>query len=103
MFMHKTAYDPEFSPFAPGQVLTARVIGHGIEHGMDALDFLADNMPWKADWAPELRRHYRMLLFAPTARGRYAYWTRYGMREQAKRIPGAWRLARWVKARAASL
>jgi CelD/BcsL family acetyltransferase involved in cellulose biosynthesis len=101
MFMHKTAYDPEFSPFAPGQVLTARVIRYGIANGMDALDFLADNMPWKADWAPQLRRHYRLLLFSPSARGRYAYWTRYGVREQARRIPGARRLVRWVQARAA--
>jgi CelD/BcsL family acetyltransferase involved in cellulose biosynthesis len=100
MFMHKTAYDPEFSPFAPGQVLTARVIRHGIEKGMDALDFLADNMPWKADWAPQLRRHHRLLLFSPSAHGRYAYWTRYGVKEQARKIPGARRLVRWVQARA---
>lgn len=99
MFMHKTAYHPDFSPFAPGQVLTARVIHHGIQKGMEALDFLADNMPWKADWAPQLRRHYRLLLFSPSATGRYAYWTRYGIKEQARRIPGALRLARWVHAR----
>jgi CelD/BcsL family acetyltransferase involved in cellulose biosynthesis len=101
MFMHKTAYDPEFSPFAPGQLLTARVIRYGIENGMDALDFLADNMPWKADWAPQLRRHYQLLLFSPSARGRYAYWARYGVRELGRKIPGARRLVRWVQARAA--
>jgi CelD/BcsL family acetyltransferase involved in cellulose biosynthesis len=99
MFMLKTAYHPDFSPLAPGQLLTARVIRYGIENGMDALDFLADNMPWKADWAPRFRRHYRLLLFAPSARGHYAYWTRYGIREQASRIPGAGRLVRWVRAR----
>jgi CelD/BcsL family acetyltransferase involved in cellulose biosynthesis len=99
MFMHKTAYDAEFSPFAPGQVLTARVIRHGIQKGMEALDFLADNMPWKADWAPRLRRHYRLLLFSPSVQGRYAYWTRYGVKEQARKIPGARRLARWAHAR----
>jgi len=100
MFMQKTAYHPEFSPFAPGQVLTARVIRYGIQKGMGALDFLADNMPWKADWAPQLRRHYRLLLFSPSAHGRYAYWTRYGVKEQARKIPGARRLVRWVQTRA---
>jgi CelD/BcsL family acetyltransferase involved in cellulose biosynthesis len=99
MFMLKTAYDPDFSPFAPGQLLTARLIRYGIQNGMDALDFLADNMPWKADWAPQLRRHHRLLLFSPSADGRYAYWTRYGVRERARKIPGARRLARWVHAR----
>ena len=100
MFMHKTAYHPEFSPLAPGQVLTARVIRYGIQKGMEALDFLADNMPWKEDWAPQLRRHHRLLLFSPSAHGRYAYWTRYGVKAQARKIPGALRLARWVHARA---
>lgn len=99
MFMQKTAYHPDFSPFAPGQLLTARLIRYGIQNGMDALDFLADNMPWKADWAPQLRRHYRLLLFSPSAQGRYAYWTRYGVREHARKIPGARRLVRWVQGR----
>jgi len=99
MFMHKTAYHPDFASFAPGQVLTALVIRYGIQKGMRALDFLADNMPWKADWAPQLRRHYRLLLFSPSVQGRYAYWTRYGVKEQARKIPGARRLARWVHAR----
>lgn len=99
MFMLKTAYHPDFSPFAPGQLLTSRLIRYGIQNGMDALDFLADNMPWKADWAPQLRRHYRVLLFSPAANGRYAYWTRYGIREQARRIPGARRVVRWVHGR----
>jgi hypothetical protein len=31
--------------------------------------------------------------------GRYAYWTRYGLREQAKRIPGLTRFVRAVKTR----
>jgi CelD/BcsL family acetyltransferase involved in cellulose biosynthesis len=100
LFMHKTAYDPEYAPLAPGQLITARLIRYGIQNGMDTLDFLADNMPWKADWAPQLRRHYRLLLFSPSAHGRYAYWTRYGVREQARKIPGARRLVRWVHARA---
>jgi len=97
LFMLKTAYDPAFSPYAPGQLLTARLIRYGIDRGMEALDFLAENMTWKGDWAPRLRRHYSLLLFSPSARGRYAYWTRYGIREQAKKVPGARRLVRWLR------
>jgi len=99
LFMLKTAYNPAFSPYAPGQLLTAYLIRYGIENGMEALDFLGDNMVWKTDWAPRLRRHYRLLLFAPSARGRYAYWTHHGIREHLKKIPGARRLVRWVRAR----
>ncbi len=42
--------------------------------------------------------HYCLQLFAPSARGRYAYWSRYGLRESVKRIPGARRLVRWLRA-----
>lgn len=99
MYLQKTAYNLAFAPYTPGQLLTARVIRYGIEHGMEALDFLAANMTWKSDWAPQLRPHYRLLLFAPSGSGRYAYWTRYGLREQAKRIPGLHKIVRAVKAR----
>jgi CelD/BcsL family acetyltransferase involved in cellulose biosynthesis len=99
LFMLKTAYDPGFSPYAPGQLLTARILRYGSDHGFAALDFLAENMTWKSDWAPCLRRHYRVLLFSPSAAGRYAYWIRYGLREHAKRIPGAQQAARWFRAR----
>lgn len=98
MMMLKTAYHPQFAPFTPGQLLTARLIRYGIEQGMDSLDFLADDMTWKADWAPQYRPHYRLLLFSPSANGRYAYWMRYGVRERLKMVPGARRLVRWLRA-----
>ena len=97
MFMLKTAYHPDFAPYAPGQLLTARLIRYGIERGMEALDFLASNMTWKSDWAPRLRPHYRLLVFAPGARGRYAYWSRYGLREHAKRLPALRSFVRSLK------
>lgn len=97
MFMLKTAYDQEYSEYAPGQLITARVIRYGLDHDMEALDFLAANASWKADWAPQLRPHYQLLLFAPSLRGRWAYWFRYGLREQARKLPGMVRLARWLR------
>ncbi len=96
MFMLKTAYHPDFHLYAPGQLLTARLIRYGIEHRMDALDFLAENMVWKSDWAPRLRPHYQLLLFSRSARARYAYWMGRGIREQVKRLPGATRFVRWL-------
>ncbi len=99
LLLLKTAYDPAFAPYAPGQLLTARLIQYGIDQGMEVLDFLAANMTWKRDWEPQLRGHYCLQLFAPSARGRYAYWSRYGIREHARRIPGLTSLVRWLRAR----
>ena len=101
MYLQKTAYNLEFAPYAPGQLLTARLVRYGLAHGMEALDFLAANMTWKSDWEPRLRPHYRLLLFAPSVSGRYAYWMRYGLRETAKRVPGLQKLVRAVHLRRA--
>jgi CelD/BcsL family acetyltransferase involved in cellulose biosynthesis len=98
LFLLKTAYDPDFAVYAPGQLLTSRLIQHGIAHEMRTLDFLGDPMTWKADWAPELRPHCQLLLFAPSGVGRYAYWTRYGVQEHAKQVPGLLRLVRGIRA-----
>ena len=98
IFALKTGYDQTYSKYAPGLLLTSRVIRYGLEHGMEMLDLMADKSRWKADWAREVRPHYELLLFAPTPAGRYAYWVRYGVRQQAKRLPGAVRLARWLRA-----
>lgn len=99
MFGLKTAYDEAYARYGPGQVLTSRVIRYGLDHGMEALDLMAGNATYKADWARRFRPHYELLLFAPSLAGRCAYWVRYGMREQVKKLPGAVRLARWLRIR----
>lgn len=97
LFMLKIAYDEAHGLFVPGQLLTARVVQYGIQHGMEALDFLADNAPWKEAWATGFVRHRRMLLFAPTLTGQYAYWAGYGIRDHVKRVPGFTRLVHWLR------
>ncbi|HVH67084.1 MAG TPA: GNAT family N-acetyltransferase [Gemmatimonadales bacterium] len=98
IFALKTSYDESYSRYAPGQVLTARLIRYGLERGMEMFDFMADRARWKDDWASEFRPHYELLLFAPSPAGRFGYWVRYGLREHARKIPGALRLARWLRA-----
>jgi len=98
IFALKTGYDQTYSKYAPGLLLTSRVIRYGLEHGMEMLDLMADKSRWKPT-GPRGSSHYEVLLFAPTATGRYAYWVRYGVRQQAKRLLGAVRLTRWLRAR----
>src|SRR5256884_3576044 len=99
IFAMHTGCDQAYSKYAPGLLLTSRLIRYGLDHGMEMLDLMADKARCKADWAGELRPHYEVLLFAPTPTGRYAYWVRYGVRQQAKKLPGAVRLARWLRAK----
>ncbi len=98
MFVLKTAYDPAFSAYSPGQLLTARVIRYGIENGMEALDFLGIAMPWKSDWVPEERRNVQLIFCSPSVTGRYAYWSRYGIKNELKKVPFTVPLVRRLRA-----
>lgn len=90
----KVGYDPAFSAYSPGQLLMSRTIAYGMEQGMTALDFLGADMAWKQDWNPELRGNVEVILTAPTWPGRYVYWSGYGLKDQAKKIPGMRALVR---------
>lgn len=97
MFLFKTSYDPEFSAYSPGQLITARVVRYGIENGMEALDFLGAPMAWKTDWVPDARPNVQLVFCAPSTAGRYAYWTRYGFKNELKKVPFAVPLVRRLR------
>jgi CelD/BcsL family acetyltransferase involved in cellulose biosynthesis len=102
MFLLKTAYDPEFAAYSPGQLITARVIQDGIERGMDTLDFLGAPMDWKSDWVPELRPNVRLVFCSPSVAGRYAYWSRFGIKNGIKKLPLAVPFVRRLRGRSRS-
>ena len=97
IFGLKTAYDQMYAKYGPGQLLTSRVIRYGIAHGMETLDLMAGNAGYKAEWARQFRPHYELILFAPSWAGRYVYWSKHGVQEQVKRLPGMIRFARWLR------
>jgi CelD/BcsL family acetyltransferase involved in cellulose biosynthesis len=99
MFLLKVAYDEEYATCSPGQLITARAMAYGIEHGIQVFDFLGEEMVWKMDWNPQLRPNAMLVLCAPSLTGRYAYWTRYGIKELVKRAPGAVELVRCLRAK----
>src|SRR5437763_11161592 len=89
IFALKTGYDQTYSKYAPGLLLTSRVIRYGLEHGMEMLDLMPSQARWNADWAREVRPHYGLLPFAPTPTRRYANWIRYRVPQPARKPPGA--------------
>ena len=75
-------------------------MAYAAEHGIRRFDFLGEEMTWKMDWNPQLLGHRHLTLYAPTASGRYLYWTRHGLKAWLlKRIPGMAALARSIKGR----
>ncbi len=97
VYLLKIGFDPQFSPYSPGQLITARTLAYASAEHMKAFDFLGEQMTWKMDWNPEVRSFCRLVLCSPTLAGRYAYWTRFGYREVLKRIPGLHSLVRRLR------
>ena len=69
-YLFKPGFDPALHAFGLGHLLVDAVARDLITRGVRELDFLGDDMPWKRDWTDRTRRHVKVVLFAPTARGR---------------------------------
>lgn len=92
VYVLKIGHHPEFRKYSPGQLIMRRTLEHAIDSGVGNLDFLGEEETWKSDWNPTPNGNIRLSLFAPTAKGKYAYWIRHGTRKQVKKVPGARRL-----------
>lgn len=97
MYLLKTAFNPDFSRYSPGQLITARSMQYGIAQGMRVFDFLGVKMAWKMDWAPELRQNVQVVFCSPSLTGRYVFLMRHGLKNQIKKFPGVVPFARWLR------
>lgn len=61
-YVLKIGYEPELSKLSPGGLLLKRVIASALERGLQRVDLLGDDMPWKRDWTSRARPH--QILFA---------------------------------------
>lgn len=53
-YIYKLAYDPEYSEFSPGTILTVEMFRHVIDQdGIRVVDFLQGNDAFKQDWMSE--------------------------------------------------
>ncbi len=84
----KPAYDEGFARYSPGQVLMAEVIADGIGRGLDCIDFLGEDMPWKRDWCPEYQTHEWLYVFSPRPWSRLLRALKFGLGRQARRWTG---------------
>jgi hypothetical protein len=77
MYLLKKGYLPEYQKISPGQVLTLRVLRDVFaDAGLDRYDMLGGTPkadPTKATYATGEDWLYRARVFAPTAKGRFAY------------------------------
>jgi CelD/BcsL family acetyltransferase involved in cellulose biosynthesis len=65
LYLLKTGFDESVRTLAPGLALRRAVIERCFERGLDALELLGDDMPWKRLFATAERRHVRFDSYGP--------------------------------------
>ena len=89
--MLKLSFDPAFASASPGQVLRMMLLQHEVERGEVRYYHLGRNSEWKLRWATEVSPLCTLRIYAPTARGRAAYYLGPVLRTTLKQSPLAMR------------
>ena len=87
----KPAYDEALGVCSPGQLLVREVLAESRARGLEALDFLGPDMPWKRDWAPRFRAHDWLYVYRPGLAGWVLHAVKHRLRPLAKEVIAWWR------------
>jgi len=63
VYMLKSGYDPQYKPYAPGHVLSHKILDEAWRLKFDEVDFLGNAERWKLDWSTDLHRHAWLFVF----------------------------------------
>lgn len=92
------AFEPELARFGPSTDLLAHLIERAYGAGLAEFDFMLGDEVYKAQWASGRRWTWRVVVAAPSARGRVAlagYRGYLGLRERARRSATVQRVRRY--------
>lgn len=87
----KPAYDESCAACSPGQLLFREVLAECEAAGLAELDFLGPDMPWKRDWAPDLRVHDWLYVYRPGLAGLALHALKHRVKPAAKEVLSWWR------------
>jgi hypothetical protein len=73
LYMLKAGYDPQYASYAPGHVLSMKILEEAWRLRFDEVDFLGDAERWKLDWATDLHRHVWLFVFPGHLKSRLLY------------------------------
>ncbi|WP_300016048.1 GNAT family N-acetyltransferase [Pseudonocardia sp.] len=82
----KTAYDPEYARFSPGQLLQREVFADAQRRGIDRYEFLGQADPYKLRWTSGRHELGTVVVYARTSAGTAAYVTHRYLRPAAARV-----------------
>ncbi len=87
----KPAYDERLGACSPGQLLMREVFAECQARGLDELDFLGPDMPWKRDWDPRHRPHDWVYVYRPGLQGRAMHSLKHRVKPLAREVLAWWR------------
>lgn len=61
-YCYQTGFDPHFQQFSPGTIVQGQVIERAIDEGLNEIDFLRGDEPYKYWWGARNRQTYRLVL-----------------------------------------
>jgi CelD/BcsL family acetyltransferase involved in cellulose biosynthesis len=85
LFLFKTGYDPAFATCSPFKLLTYFAIQDAYGAGLDEVDFLGDEEPWKLEWTQTTRPHDWLFVFSGSVRARLLHSIKFQMVPEWKR------------------
>jgi CelD/BcsL family acetyltransferase involved in cellulose biosynthesis len=75
----KTSYNEDFSRFSPGNLLFRELLADAAREGIDEIDLLCPEVPYKREWATGSREHSALFVFRPSFLGRLAHLWKFGV------------------------
>jgi ribosomal protein S18 acetylase RimI-like enzyme len=84
LYMLKAGYDPQYASFAPGHVLSMKILEEAWRLNVDEVDFLGDAERWKLDWATGLHRHFWLFIFPDRLKSRLVYHAKVSLMPRIK-------------------
>jgi CelD/BcsL family acetyltransferase involved in cellulose biosynthesis len=82
----KGGYDPAYSRFSPGRLLTRAALEHAFTLGLSTYEFLGGDEPYKLQWTSACHERTLFQAFAPSPRGMVDWCTHAYLRPLGKRI-----------------
>lgn len=86
-----TSYDESLKECSPGHLLVEELLKDCISRGLDEMDFLGCDLPWKLDWTPAVRAHHWLYIFRDSPLGRTLCRAKFDWIPAARRTIRHWR------------
>ncbi|WP_223636870.1 GNAT family N-acetyltransferase [Corallococcus sp. EGB] len=86
----KPGYDEALAEVSPGQLLTESLVQDCIARGLNELDLLGDDAPYKREWTEHARQHHWLFIYRDTWMGQTLQRSKFRWAPVAKRMVGRW-------------